>query len=398
MMGNRLAAVLKRLRKETVDGTSPDKLNKKFIGFTPLPQEQVESTGSALREALQEAGEKNPHDYVQKKRNALSSLGFEGHKFEGRMTLSARDQNELADIFLGLRQLVPVENFETFENRFDIKIRDLSPQTAAISINPEPYDRCKVVVRGEDDLPPAVFEAELFIVPKFVTGGEGRIHLRSHLFRIDLFESATGVRPQFHFDISSKHASLDVWWSYWRTLRAFSENRGVIELTPKKLKRPMTLKILRSDPMQDHGFDAHLGLCDSLSRIFKFSGLGSVPEFEWLSIESQSAYISLLDSLLQSSLNSFSSSSDVNPALHCLDGQQVIVASKFSIAEQSVVYYALATAAVTSSSEQSTVELSNFVFRRAALLSENEEDYLEFVDDAKRIEGIEILCNFQILR
>lgn len=394
MIGDRLGSVLKRLRKESVDGTPIEDLNKKFIHFTPKAVERIEPNGLALRKALEAACGENVHDYVQRKRHELQTLGFKGAKYEGQMTLTAKSAGELAEIFLGIRELVPVENFQTFENRFDIKIQDLPAQTAKVTINPQPLDQCRIVVRGEDGLPPGIFDADIFVLPTFVKGGEQRIHIRSTLFCVDLIGEDGGMRPQFKFDIATKRATADVWWSYWRTLRAISKNNGVIEISPQRLQGPMIIDIRRVDEMQAYGFDAHLALCDTVSRVFRYAGLGSVPEFEWPSVESQSSQITVLDEIMQGGFDSFSSVFEENTALAGLNGSRVIAVNHISFGAKVLAYYSMAAVNVTTDEVQSEIKFSDFVFRKAKLIGGHGDDLAEFVDEAKRVEKVDVVCSF----
>ncbi|WP_161654388.1 hypothetical protein [Burkholderia thailandensis] len=393
MQGDRLGAVLKRLRKESVAGTPAEDLNKKFIYFTPKAGERIEPNGSALRKALEAACGENLHDYVQKKRHELQTLGFKGAKYEGQMTLTAKNMSELVDIFLGIRKSVPVDNFQTFENRFDIKIQNLPAQVATVTIDPQPIDQCRIVVRGDDGLPPAIFNADIFVVPSFMTAGRQRYHIRSALFCVDLVGEAEGVRPQFRFDIANKCATPELWWSYWRTLRAISNNAGVIEIIPVKMQDPVIIDIRRADEMQVYGFDAHLELCDSLSRIFRYAGLGSVPEFEWRPMEAQSPQITLLDELMQGGFDSFSSTFETNAALTGLNGSRVIAANQISFGVEVLAYYSMAAVDVAIDGAQSEIKFSDFVFRKAKLICGNEEEFSQFIDEAKRVEKVDVVCN-----
>jgi hypothetical protein len=208
-----------------------------------------------------------------------------------------------------------------------------------------------------------------------------------------LFASEHGTRPQFQFDISSKLANADAWWNYWRALRAFSKNRGVVEITPKKIKDSMRFEIRRADAMQPYDFEAQLELCDTLSRVFRYAGLGAAPDFEWASIESQLSNVELIDKIMTGSCESFSSLVDESAVAHSLNGLRVIVANRFPIAERLVAYYALATTGIKDNGGRSEFTISDFVFRRAVLISQSEDDFVNFVNDAKRREGIEGFCS-----
>lgn len=393
MRGERLASVLKRLRRQTADGTTAEKLNNFFINFSPNDDERVEPTGAGLREALQQACGENPHAYLKAKDSELNSLGVEGARFEGRMRLTAKDRNELSEIYLGIRQSVPVQDFETFEKRFDIKIPDLTRQDARLTLSPVPADRVTVVVRGEDGLPPAVSEADLFVVPKVISGDDGRMQLRGHLYTVDLYHRSTGISPHFQFDIKAKLASAEAWWSFWRTLRAFSDNRGEIEIRPSKAKGIIQLDIIRTDFMPDYNFDNQIEICNALMRIFRLSGLGPVPDFEWNLTEHELLQISILDSLTQRLPEPIPLSGGLYPELEDFNGQQAILANMFTIGHRKVAYYALVTIAVKSGSAQSTVQLTDLNFRRAVFIDQNVDAFKDFCNDAKSSERIEFLCS-----
>jgi hypothetical protein len=390
LLGDRLGLILKRLRKESANGTPITNLNKNFIYFSPRQSERIDPTGFALREYLEVACGPSLQKYVQEKSRELSSLGFDGARHEVKLTLAASSQNELADIFLGLRKSVPVNNLETFETRFGIKIPDLPPQKASITIAPHPFDQCKVVVHGEDSLPPSVFTADVFFLPVFLSGAEKRIHLRSHLFCIDLFISDAGVMPQFKFDISSKRAIPEVWWSYWRLLRAFHENRGHIEIASIKTKQIIEFDIRCAENMEAYSFDFHLELCDALSRIFRYAGFGRAPEFEWISIETQSQSIAFADQIIQGYSSPLSFTVDSNKDLNILDGARGILTNRLTIENHSFAYYALVDVDIENNNSKNVLKISNFLFRRGLLLTQREEDFNQFVEDAKHREHIDL--------
>lgn len=396
LLGDRLGSVLKRLRKESASGTNPEALNKKYITFKPRPAEQIRPSGEALSQALYAHCSDDLYEYSRNKNHELQSLGFEGFKYECRMSIPAGDKDELASIFLGQKTNVEVKDFESFERRFGILIQDVPQQAARLTIDPHPTDHCKVMVRCDDGLPPAIFDADIFVLPPFLDGAEKRIHIKSLLFEIDLYANDIGVRPQFKFDISNKSSTPDIWWGYWRALRAIAENKGEVEIDPERLPGSTSFKIMRSDDVPLDDFTDKLLLCDALLRSFAYLGINKDHKAEWLSLEPQLQSVLLLDQSINNSVEPVSLPFEINPELHRVDGMQVVVTGRILLDDGMVAYYSLARATVKDDSNHTWITLSDFIFRRGKLLDLNESAFAEFLGCAKTRENIEVVVNYNL--
>lgn len=121
LMDDNLAKILKRLREISVNRLQK-KLNKATTSFSISDWQKVDSSPSALREAIVQFVGNDMHAYAARKANQRKTLGF---KESGRLTVNisfaAMPVADLVDGFLGLRPLA-VSRFETLEERFDIKL------------------------------------------------------------------------------------------------------------------------------------------------------------------------------------------------------------------------------------------------------------------------------------
>jgi hypothetical protein len=168
IIGNTLERILKRLREMQAAGQG-DRINKKFISFSAARYgKRIEPTGHALQVAIQEACGRDLHEYYTRKAGQIRGLGFEPFPVTGTFRFrSVGSLDELVEVVLGVQQNVEIEHLQAFETRFGIPLplREFSPNTHRLSIQPPPIDTCTVTVRNDELGSPSVFNAELFIPP-----------------------------------------------------------------------------------------------------------------------------------------------------------------------------------------------------------------------------------------
>ena len=186
LLGDPLKVILQRLRAE--EKKKAFKLNTKYIYLDVTKVGRpIGATGEALRAALSKLCGKDPHQYVEAKRAQLKELGFEPRPYRIEMTLQLDNQEELVDVFLGLRKGVNIANVRTFETRFGIEL-PAQPSSIAggkLSLDPQPVDRCVVTYRRQRLVRPAVFEGQIVFAPGFVTQtGKMAALIRTDFFNI----------------------------------------------------------------------------------------------------------------------------------------------------------------------------------------------------------------------
>lgn len=140
--GNRLAAILQRLRKEAADGNKS--INKRYINFTITDEDEIEPTAGALKAAIEAAMPDGLVEYIQLKRNWANKTGYEGVVASVKTTIQAT-AHEMVDLFLGLSKNVKAINTTVFDHRFNIKLEEQYLPECLISITPVPIDKCKLV-------------------------------------------------------------------------------------------------------------------------------------------------------------------------------------------------------------------------------------------------------------
>jgi hypothetical protein len=87
MLDENLTRVLKRLRHEEATGTSPSRINRKYMWFQVSRCAQtIAPTGEAFRSAVLEYCGPDLDAYIEKKRKQLANLGFESGRYQATTT------------------------------------------------------------------------------------------------------------------------------------------------------------------------------------------------------------------------------------------------------------------------------------------------------------------------
>jgi len=394
---DRLAAVLKRLREETAKGTSSTQLNRKYINFSLRDKERVGISGHEIRESLQNACGTNVDSYVERKRTALHNLGYDEKRYVAHVTFRATSQKELVELFLGVRKDHPVDRFETIENRFGIGLQDVAPQEALISVNPNPVDHGKLLIKGVDDQPPAVFDIEFYALPKFLLDNDEKlVHLKSHLFRLDLKITKEGTTPRFHFDTRHQSASCEEWWNYWRALQVLHSNSGFIEIRRDSKSTFARYQIRTAETVSEHDYRSNLAICLKLIDLFKQCGLGTPPLFDWNALGEDLDNIDLLRELVLGMAPTFRCNAELDhqSLLNQFHEGRTIVSNRFYMGEKIIAYYAIAEVKVKVE-ERITIEFHNMKFGAARILEPNQADFDDFIDGARAAEGMRLRFNIQ---
>jgi hypothetical protein len=380
MLDDRLGSVLKRLRSESIAADSKTPINKKFIAFTPLPDEGIDITGSALCTALKLACGDSLHGYSSNKQAQLKTLGFDKSSFIVRMKIGANDATELSEIFLGLRKEIPVTDFANYEKRFGISLRTESPSEAKITITPTPVDRGRILVRGSDGKPPAFFDAELFALPTFLTTSYERLHIRSHLFRLDLFISGEESTSEFIYDHWSKLATPTAWLQFWRMMQIFSAGSGTVDIAFSILNSPLVLTIhpqATSEPAFNHA--KRLSVSSALSRIYVFSGFGQEHEIAWSTIRSAARSLTFLDAVLQTTSVELSFVGEVGEKIDS-NLQPVILAGGIPLGTIKIAFSVKCSMRVEATEDGSKTTFFNVHPHSTLLLGEEPQEYSTFVE------------------
>lgn len=342
LLNNRLGAILKRLRAEQAKGTAASQLNKRSISLTPSASERLAPTGAALRAALMSVCSDGLHPYSEAKNNQLKKLGFDLPPIEGRMTLKLLPDDDIGEVFLGLKQ-AEVLNFQTFTNRFGIKLPDFQSQDGKITIEPHPADRCSITVRDDSPMPPAVFPADVYfsaIWPHVSNGKAARI--ASNLFSL-VFSSNS---YEFNYDINPpKRESPEGWRQFWRMVLALSSGKGCLQIVSQTTPMNFVLEVPSDTKFPDVSECKHwMRICEDASYLLKEAGAHPEPHVEFQDIQSKADEILAAATFLKVNSSSLSLSAEgtINPGNIIPTAENIIVANVLQLGTVSVGYYRVA--------------------------------------------------------
>jgi hypothetical protein len=271
-----LGKILKRLRNEDVAGNSTP--NKKTISMSAsVDGARIALTGDSLRGALVNAVGADLHTYATEKRNQLATLGFEERPYSTEMTLCLSNE-DLVDVFLGLKKDVPALQLRTEHTRFGIPVPlpELTEKDATITIQPSAADTCTITVRSDPLSTPAVFVGKIFFpaIPGLPP------ELGKILFVTDLF-SMTVTRRSWAINVKPNlpPQSAEMWAAYWRLAFVMATGRGTIQIT--SLSKPIssiievTVKTPQLDPDQCKYFTE---VFERTSSLLRFVGAVDEPK------------------------------------------------------------------------------------------------------------------------
>ena len=122
ILNDRLASILKVLRKQSVTNAASNSLNKVNISMTARADERFNLTGEGLREAIAKSCGNHLFSYTKIKQEQLKKLGFEERPIKGKLSFRIEDETSLGDILLGLRTDVEITRFMASETRFNIEL------------------------------------------------------------------------------------------------------------------------------------------------------------------------------------------------------------------------------------------------------------------------------------
>ncbi|MBD8898577.1 hypothetical protein [Rhodanobacter sp. DHG33] len=385
MSDDRLAAVLKRLRKASLDNTGP--ISKKFITFPLGRATRIEASGRAMKSAFLNHVGPSLQAYILRKRDQLSTLGFEERPIGGTFTISPTLQGDLERMFLGLEGRVAVDSMEITETRFGLTEVTSEAHSALISVKPQPFDTCTITVRPLGGSP-LTFEGDIYLTPP---GLEKRLRVQLKLF--DLTASvAHSNQIHFSFDLTNKAAAPNEWLKLWLALRALKECGTLVELvaTTQPLRTEMWPDGLAADLDLD-GLEWACEMAGVLERIAQRAAWPPTVEISWQHVLDIKRWLDLIDRLTSGVLTSWRywATSDVMlpPSLPV----EAVFVCYVPVDKHLLVSSATTTMACASSDGRITVTLENIQSRHAAVLASHQE-LDAFVERFKTREGLTYQC------
>jgi hypothetical protein len=162
MLDDHMAHVLKRLRTATERGSL--KINLLEISFAKKNGDTIDFSGKGLSEYIAAACGPDINLYHEKKSAQLLNLGYKPRRYEGTFSVKAKDRQELARIFLGLRD-AELLSFTTSETRFDIKLPHISTTAGTVKISPMPVGDCRLMLIGKAGGSAARLQGSVYLPP-----------------------------------------------------------------------------------------------------------------------------------------------------------------------------------------------------------------------------------------
>jgi len=273
--GATLARILKRLRKEEAAGNR-DRINRKTISI-PIDEDGVvlRPTGGAFRDKLRQEIGSNMHEYSTRKEAELKKLGFDALPYGGTFTIGdIADWNDVADIFLGLREKTRIIDFTVYEERFGIRLptTDSSSKGGTITIKPNPADECTLWVSHPTFAEPAVFQGQLILPGIRVPTQYFKLMVTCDQFAL-IISAAKKIKFRQAKDLYSEKHTAERWVNLARLYLAFSLGNAEVEFQARSLPGRSRLALTHtSTDLRAERCQRWLDVCEKLAGLLKRAG------------------------------------------------------------------------------------------------------------------------------
>lgn len=242
--GALLGHMLKALRKASVEGKAPNKIDLHLQldrWFTAIP-----ATGLAARAAFEQAIGVDMGAYAITKQRQLKELGFGKDRLTMTTSFQAKNEDAIFDAFLGLRPISNV-SVETLETRFGLALPLHGAGTienGELEITPQPFDCCEVIGRDTGDGREFRFQGDVYGLPApMLAAGRYRFLICTPMFRLHIGGTA-GERTSMKISLNletERIAKLKVSAAEWTRLHGF-----LVALGRSRLE--LTVRIGKSEP------------------------------------------------------------------------------------------------------------------------------------------------------
>lgn len=372
--GERLASILKRLRKEHATGNEK-KINQKHINFTLQPDEALASNGSALRDTMLRICGNDITSYSHRKQRELQTLGFENGAFKGTFKLPALPDDEILNVFLGLRKNVEVEDVRTFRTRFGIDIPYRIEKTARITFSPHCIEECTLIIRNKKDEAVTSFKTEMFAVtlPGNPTG-RGKVLLKTKTFSVTLdLNSGTSQSYDLNYDLDAiNNATLEDWESFWRMMHLFSKGHGLIEVNRADPSKFTSIPIIKSPKLFKENYcKSWLQYISDIKAVLAISGFNERVHMTFGNLLETEEEILLILRLWKSKALGFTFSySLLNEAPRRFPKDEMIVTKVIQLGDRTLAYYGVGIFEHSTTESGMRSSSKNFKLRNISVLSE----------------------------
>lgn len=392
VLGDNLAKILKRLRKEHAQGTTA--INHMKIVFRPSTEGiRIEPTGAALREAIVAQCGPNLQAYMIKKEGQLNQLGFEARRYEATMTFKVGSHEEFVHAFLGLKK-IEIKDFKAFEKRFGIKLPLEESKSGEVHIQPHPADECAILIRGKELTDTVAFQGQVFFpsIPNLAKE-HLKVLIKSKFF--DLLIDSNGLELSMGPDIDFRSTILEIddWILFYKMSSIFSKGDGSITVTPRTIKiSDLNFKIttdvatkLESPQYYKYFIDVY----EKAKQLLAMSG-ASKQAFLARDVGEAAKDIIRVSKILSrdQSISSLGFDTDFHDGLTLSEPVDMLYINFITIGDITIGYYAVASMTAERHPDKISWKSKSLEPRGIKVLSDFPDDYAAFVDQAKRTTNI----------
>jgi len=389
--GDRLASILKRLRKEGVGASSKD-LNGKKISFTPMESERIELSGFALREALKKYIGNDIHAYVEKKKIEVQRIGYDDVAYTLGFSVAKKDTALLREVFLGTSAKLEINDFHYEEIRFGISHQHQAGVGGTLQFNAPVYGQCSITFLDKKALSSANFEGKFYVCPPEIGGG---LRLKSDLITINFATGGDDEEMIVSFELSAegKLCSASEWTSYWKAIQIIQSREGVVRLQLAGQSTCMELSISsmkESDIQGDMG--SRVALFEMLERLRVVSGIDKNHKFFVQDCWDSSDEIEKLIYLLSDDAGTLYASVIATKEESESFNRNIIFAESVSICGVVVAYCGTADVSSEHNGDKASLTLKNLSGVRLKEVKSLQE-YEHFVEKFKKEKAIDAILN-----
>lgn len=398
--GALLGHVLEALRKASVEGKAPNKIDlhlKLDRWFEAIP-----ATGLAARAAFEQAIGADMGAYAIAKQRQLKELGFGKDRLTMTTSFQTEDEDAIFDAFLGLRTISNV-SVETLETRFGLALPLPGVGTiedGELKITPQPFDRCEVLGRDTGDDREFRFQGDVYGLPApMLAAGRYRFLVRTPMFRLQI-GGTVGDRKSLKISLNletERIAKLKVSAAEWARLHGFlvALGRNRLELTVHngKSEQPfVSMVTTQIDPDTVGQWAAGERITAAADRALAAAGWPATK----LSLQSLVEASKALD-VLEAIINRPESLSPMNfvmtpkpgaPTLAWGKPEETLYFSVIDLGNHLLAYVATIDLVPERDGARIRWTGSNYRFRDVARIKATEAAYKRFIADTRRRTGI----------
>ena len=385
-MGDRLSAVLKKLRAEEFRGTSRNKINNKTISLTIKDDECIENTGESLRGALVSMCGSDMYNYMMKKNEELMRLGYTESPYKGTMTLHPLYEDEIVDAFLGLTDGVRFLSFRANESRFGIDLPFHNFGEGKIHIDPNPCDQCAIVIRGDSLSTPAIFDGGIFIPPKvLLTEKSKKLVIKSDLFSIVIYDDNYTMRFNA---IDGMRKTANEWSHFWRMMFAIAIGNATIEIVPRNLPK-VRFPLISGDVVYDENVCKYwLDVCEGFSFLVSQAAISPDPMISLRELQNGYREILLSYSLMKDKKVEISFHTQIIDGYKELSNRQFIFALALKFDCVHIAYSAIVKFSIERDGENLLWGVTNVFSAFSSKIEDKDGGFEAFVGNAQVEENI----------